>query len=307
MRSRLRVGVIFGGRSGEHEVSLASSRSIMDALDPDRYEVVPIGITHSGRWLTAGNPMAVLSEGTTDDPTASVILSGAKNLGEAAGRELVPGATGTRFPPLDVAFPVLHGPYGEDGTLQGLLEIAGVPYVGCGVLASALAMDKVASKELFMARGLPVAAWRAVSRRDWEADPDEALAAVEAALRYPMFVKPANLGSSIGISKARTREQLRAGLDDAARYDRKLLVEEAVPNAREIECSVLGNDDPIASVPGEVLPCNEFYDYDAKYIAGRSEVLIPAPLPPRLPPTYASLASGRFGPWTARGWPGWTA
>jgi D-alanine-D-alanine ligase len=269
MQRKRRVGVVFGGRSGEHEVSLASARSIMAVMDRDRYEIVPIGITHDGRWLTSGDPLAILAGG---DQTAVP----AEPQDPATGRELVPGATGGRFPPLDVIFPVLHGPYGEDGTVQGLLELAGVPYVGCGVLASSLAMDKVASKEIFIAHGLPVAPYRAVKRKRWETDPAAVVADLEIALGYPMFVKPANLGSSIGVSRAGNHAELAAALAEAARYDRKLLVEAAVPNAREIECSVLGNDDPLASTPGEVVPSNAFYDYAAKYLDGRSELHIPA-------------------------------
>lgn len=276
MKKRLRVGVIFGGRSGEHEISLLSARAIMAAMDPAKYEIVPIGITHDGRWLLTGDPMAVLS--AADGHEAGAAESTALVRKAPLRRELVPGATGSTLPLLDVIFPVLHGPYGEDGTVQGLLELADLPYVGSGVLASSLAMDKVASKTLLRAHGLPVVAFWPVKRSQWEAEPDRVIADVEARLRYPLFVKPANLGSSIGVNKARDRAQLRAALDEAARYDRKLLVEEAVPNAREIECSVLGNDDPEASVPGEIVPCNEFYDYAAKYLDGRSALLIPAPL-----------------------------
>ena len=272
MQHKLRVGVVFGGRSGEHEVSLASARSIMAVMDRDKYEIVPIGITHDGRWLTSGDPLAVLTAG---EQTAAP----ADTQAAAAGRELVPGATGGRFPPLDVIFPVLHGPYGEDGTVQGLLELAGVPYVGCGVLASSLAMDKIASKELFIAHGLPVAPYRAVQRKRWETDHTTVIAELETTLDYPMFVKPANLGSSIGVGRAGDRAELEAALGEAARYDRRLLVEAAVPNAREIECAVLGNDDPLASVPGEIVPSSEFYDYAAKYLDGRSESHIPAPIP----------------------------
>jgi len=268
----MRVAVVFGGQSGEHEVSLASARSIMAAMDRSRYEIIPIGIAHSGQWLTAGDPMRALSAPPSGDEATELQVLG------ASGRELVPGATGRAFPAVDVVFPVLHGPYGEDGTIQGLLELAGLPYVGCGVLASALAMDKIASKEAFIAAGLPVPAFRALKRRDWEDSPDAVIADVEVALSYPMFVKPANLGSSIGISKVRTQAELRSALTEAAHYDRRLLVEQAVPNAREIECSVLGNDDPIASVPGEIVPSNEFYDYAAKYLDGQSQLLIPAPI-----------------------------
>jgi D-alanine-D-alanine ligase len=281
MQSKLRVGVIFGGQSGEHEVSLVSARSVMAALDPDKYEIVPIGITHTGRWLTAGDPMARLTAGGADacaDATPQ------------AGRELVPGATGQRFPALDVVFPVLHGPFGEDGTIQGLLDLAGVPYVGCGVLASAVGMDKITSKAVFAAAGLPQARYLAFIRREWERHPAEVIARIEAALAYPVFVKPANLGSSIGVSKARDGGELAAALTEAARYDRRLLVEEGVPNAREIECSVLGNDDPLASVPGEVVPSNEFYDYAAKYIDGKSALLIPAPLPAALAAQIREMA-----------------
>jgi len=280
MPPRLRVGVIFGGQSGEHEVSLASARSVIAALDPARYEVVPIGITHRGRWLTNGDPMALLTAGGTEPvPDASAMGAVLATQSAPTSRELVPGATGQRFPTLDVVFPVLHGTYGEDGTVQGLLELSGVAYVGCGVLASAVGMDKIACKAVFAAAGLPQPRYAPIKRRDWECSPEAVIASIEAVLRYPVFVKPANLGSSIGISKALDARELAAALADAARYDRRLLVEEAVPNAREIEVSVLGNDDPIASVPGEVVPSNEFYDYAAKYIDGKSGLLIPAPLP----------------------------
>lgn len=286
MGHRIRVGVVFGGRSGEHEVSLASARSVLRVLDRDKYDVVPIGITHAGRWLTAGDPMQALTAGAGDaGPTEAV---------PNHGRELVPGATGAGFPRLDVIFPVLHGPYGEDGTIQGLLELADVAYVGCGVLASSLAMDKIASKQVFLAHGLPVTPFRATTRAMWEATSDTVIADIEAHLRYPVFVKPANLGSSIGISKAQDRADLRAALADAARYDRRLLVEQAVTQAREIECSVLGNDDPIVSVPGEIVPCNTFYDYAAKYLDGRSDLLIPAPIAPELAAQARKLALQAF-------------
>ena len=207
MSKKIRVGIVFGGRSGEHEVSLASARSVMRALDPARYDITPIGITHDGRWLTAGDPMARLASGDAST------MTGADN---SSGRELVPGATGARVPALDVIFPVLHGPYGEDGTVQGLLELADLPYVGCGVLAGALAMDKIAAKHVYLAAGLPVAAFVALTRRAWETTPETALAHIEATLGYPVFVKPANLGSSIGIGKAANRAGLTAALDEAA-------------------------------------------------------------------------------------------
>ncbi|MBM4461451.1 MAG: D-alanine--D-alanine ligase [Chloroflexi bacterium] len=293
MKRKTRVAVIFGGRSGEHEVSLASARSVMAAIDHSKYQVIPVGITRTGRWLTAGDPLALLSAGAADPPADEPVV-GLTTTPSAAGRELVPGATGARFPQVDVVFPVLHGPFGEDGTVQGLLELAGAPYVGCGVLASSLAMDKIAARAAFAAHGLPQVDYRAVKRSDWEARPDTVLTILEAGLSYPMFVKPANLGSSIGVSKARDREGLRAALDEAARYDRRLLVEEAVPHAREIECSVLGNDRPIASVPGEVVPNNEYYDYAAKYIDGQSQLLIPAPIPAEAAARVRELAVQAF-------------
>jgi D-alanine-D-alanine ligase len=316
MVNKARIGVIFGGRSGEHEVSLVSAKSVMSVLDRDKYEIIPIGITHTGRWLTGGNPMAALTAGTPEVETtaqssaarASTTANGGMGAASAddaerpavvadapaGGRELVPGATGQAFPPLDVIFPVLHGPFGEDGTIQGLLELAGVPYVGCGVLASAVGMDKIAFKKVCASHGLPMSPWRAVRRKEWEADGGAVIAALEAALRYPMFVKPANLGSSIGISKARDRVELAVALAEAARYDRRLLIEEGVPQAREIECGVLGNDDPIASVPGEVVPGNEFYDYAAKYLDGDSQLLIPAPLPVETTARVRELAIRAF-------------
>ncbi len=290
MPRRLRVGVIFGGQSGEHEVSLASARSVIDALDPEKYEIVPIGITHSGRWLTGGDPMALLSSGGVQTASPDAAADSALIPVQGQGRELVPGATGQRFPQLDVIFPVLHGPFGEDGTIQGLLELAGVPYVGCGVLASAAGMDKIASKMIFASAGLPQTRYLALKRRDWERTPGDVITQIEAALRYPVFVKPANLGSSIGISKAQHAGELGAALAEAARYDRRLLVEEGVPHAREIECSVLGNDDPVASIPGEVVPSNDFYDYAAKYIDGTSALLIPAPLPAPVAASVRELA-----------------
>ncbi len=284
---QVRVAVIFGGQSGEHDVSLASARSVMTVLRERGRQVVPIGITRGGRWLLRGDPFAILSD-PARDPDANVVET------PGAGHELVPGATGQAFPPIDVAFPVLHGPFGEDGTVQGLLELAGIPYVGCGVLASSLSMDKIACKSVLTAHGLPVVPSRAINRSLWDAEPGRVIVDVEAALGYPVFVKPANLGSSIGISKATDRRTLVAALNDAARYDRRLLVEQAVQCPREIECAVLGNDNPIASVPGEVRPSNDFYDYAAKYIDGQSELLIPASLPPAVAARVQELAVAAF-------------
>lgn len=270
--SKLRVGVLFGGKSGEHEVSLRSARSIVDGLDPERYDVTLLAIDKQGRWLFGPNAAHLLAA-PAGQPSA---VAGSQQLAPAAANgSLVP--RGESLANLDVIFPVLHGPLGEDGTVQGLLELAGIPYVGCGVAASAVGMDKALSKAVFAAHGLPQALWLALKRQRWQAEPAAALDAIEAHLPYPVFVKPANLGSSVGISKARDRAALRQALDEAARYDRKLVVEQGV-DAREIEVSVLGNDEPLASLPGEVRPRREFYDYAAKYITDDSELLIPAPL-----------------------------
>jgi D-alanine-D-alanine ligase len=266
----LRVGVLFGGRSGEHEVSLHSARNVMDALREAGHTVVPMGISRAGRWLIDGDPLALLTGAQEADVHEE----------ETDGWDLLPGGqNGRQSPPeVDVVFPVLHGPYGEDGTVQGLLEMANLPYVGCGVLASAVAMDKDVAKKLFAQAGLPQTPHRTITREGWRKAPADTLTELEEALGYPVFVKPANLGSSVGISKADGRQALQAGLDLAAAYDRKLVVEAAVPNAREIEVSVLGNRTPQASVPGEIRPGHDFYDYEAKYVDDSSQLLIPAPL-----------------------------
>jgi len=279
-RKKIRVAVVFGGRSGEHEVSLASATSVMQAMDKTRYDIHPVGITPGGRWLTTGDPMQALLAGEGDTPLLGPVeaaSTGREMVAAAPRGALVPGTQETGFPEVDVVFPVLHGPYGEDGTIQGLLELAGIAYVGAGVLGSALGMDKVAMKDVFRAHGLPVANYLSFLAREWPARPEALLEQIEQRLGYPCFVKPANLGSSVGITKAHDRQELELGLDLAVEYDRRLLVEESV-NAREIEVSVLGNDEPEASVPGEIVPCNEFYDYAAKYLDGKSQLLIPAPL-----------------------------
>jgi len=276
-KQRIRVGVIFGGRSGEHEVSLSSAESVMAAMDREKYEVIPIGITKEGRWIAGGDPMAALQAQREDDASHHMAL-----LGDPTQKGLIPlaarpeeqkGSIG-----VDVIFPVLHGPYGEDGTVQGLLELASVPYVGAGVVGSVLGMDKAAMKDVFKAHDLPIVNHRVYKRRDLERSLHDVEEDIERELGYPCFVKPANLGSSVGVSKVHDRTELGPALRLAAAYDRKIIIEEAV-NAREIECSVLGNDEPMASVLGEIIPCNEFYDYDAKYVDDRSELVIPADLP----------------------------
>jgi len=287
---KTRVAILFGGRSGEHEVSLASARSVINALDPSRYEIYPVGITHSGRWITTGDPMALLEAG--DEAAIQELLSSDPPL-PSGRRELVPSIPRGTFPEIDVVFPVLHGTFGEDGTVQGLLELADLPYVGAGVLGSALGMDKVVQKMLLAHHGVPIVDYVMLLRSRWDREPQACIAEIENRFRYPVFIKPANLGSSVGVSKAHNREELEQGLALAARYDRKILVERAV-NAREIECSVLGNDEPVASLPGEVVPSNEFYDYHAKYIDGRSELHIPADLSPKLTEQVRELAICAF-------------
>ncbi|MGB7547042.1 MAG: D-alanine--D-alanine ligase family protein [Terracidiphilus sp.] len=289
MAKKLRVGILFGGRSGEHEVSLLSAASILKAIDRKKFDVVPIGITKEGRWLAAGDAHNLL-EGSAGaearrlragDPEAT---PGARQLHEGIPTLMapMPGPQGPEGKAIDVVFPVLHGTFGEDGTIQGLFELAGIAYVGSGVLGSAAGMDKDVMKRLFVQAKLPIVRHVTLLRADWEKSPRKAIAQVEAALKYPLFVKPANLGSSVGISKAHDRKELGPALDLAARYDRKLIVEQGVGGknsaARELEVAVLGNDDPQASVVGEIIPGKEFYDYEAKYLAEGSVPVIPAQL-----------------------------
>jgi len=271
---KIRLGILFGGRSGEHDVSLVSAASVMKALDAAKYEVVPIGITREGQWRVGTGTLKLLPQVLEkgDPVTPSVDPSGPKLL-PLGPESLTPKAR----PEVDVIFPVLHGTFGEDGTVQGLLELADIPYVGAGVLASSAGMDKDVMKRLFRDAGLPVVPWELVLRSDWGKDAAGVRRRIESKLPYPLFVKPVNMGSSVGISKVHSGDALTAAMDLAAEYDRKILAEKAV-DAREIECSVLGNDHPQASVPGEVVPVNEFYDYEAKYIKEGSELLIPAPL-----------------------------
>jgi D-alanine-D-alanine ligase len=272
---KIRIGVIFGGRSVEHEVSLVSAASVINALDKEKYEVIPIGIAHTGQWLSSDDALRLLKDHSAiehrpeqllvPDPRKQALMT--MNEGNGTGK------------PLDVIFPVVHGTYAEDGTLQGLLELADIPYVGAGVLGSAVGMDKVIQKELLRQAKIPVtpSVWFLFS--DYQQQQKKIISNIERTIQYPMFIKPANSGSSIGISKAHTRKELLAAIELAAQYDRKILVEQGVKNAREIECSILGNDHPEASLPGEVIPSNEFYDYDAKYIDEKSAVVIPAKLP----------------------------
>jgi D-alanine-D-alanine ligase len=270
-KKRLRVGVLFGGRSGEHEVSLISAASVIQALDPEKYEAVPVGITKEGRWLagTAAHKMLpdILRSGER------VMLSADPNVAA-----LVP-VSNSRPDALrvDVVFPVLHGTYGEDGTVQGLLDLAGLPFVGSGVLGSAVGMDKDMQKRLFLQAKLPVGDFLAVTRAEWEKSRGKVLSAIRKKFRFPVFVKPATLGSSVGMTKAHDGKELAAAMDLAAEFAQKILVERAI-RGREIEVSVLGNEDPKASIPGEIVPHREFYDYAAKYLEEGTSLLIPAKL-----------------------------
>ena len=270
-----RVAVIFGGQSGEHEVSLASARAIMDALrGSGRYEVIPVGITREGFWISSGDPMREL-----ESRTRQLVGDRAGPDGLAVGPVPALDKLPVDLGAADVVFPILHGPYGEDGTIQGMLELAGVPYVGSGVLASAVGMDKVTMKKIFAFHGLPQVEWLGLTRKEWESDRKDWVREVETTLGYPCFVKPSNLGSSVGISKATNAEELRAALDAAGGLDRRLIVEQGV-DAREIEISVLGNEEAKVSVPGEIVVVeHEFYDYEAKYTEGGMELVVPAQIP----------------------------
>jgi D-alanine-D-alanine ligase len=293
---RLRIGVLYGGRSGEHEVSLASAAAVFAHLDRGRFDPVPIRIERDGRWCLADRPPTAMAAGEVIEhtrlesarplrsgrevymiarPGEETVLSIDRTAArtDEAGRALVTGLN------LDVIFPVLHGPFGEDGTVQGLLELADVPYVGAGVMASAVGMDKAMMKVVFAAHGLPVCPYRLVRTCDWASDRDGTLRTLEDALGFPMFVKPANLGSSVGITKAKDHGSLSDAIVLAGRFDRRIVVEAAVPDARELECAVIGNDQPQASVVGEVVPSREFYDYEAKYLDSASQVFIPADVP----------------------------
>jgi D-alanine-D-alanine ligase len=323
---KLRVGILFGGRSGEHEVSLLSAASVFNAIDKEKFDVVPIGITKEGRWVTAGDAELLLhgkagGESTTQanlragDPDAT---AGAAVLARGEAVVVPPepqrGGAMTAFQTdaassgltrraadrainVDVIFPVLHGTFGEDGTIQGLLELADIPYVGAGVLGSAAGMDKDVMKSLFRAAGLPIVKHVTFLRSEWETSPKKIEKLVESKLKYPMFVKPANLGSSVGISKAHDRKELGPAIAEAAKFDRKIVIEQGVgkkQKAREIECSVLGNDKAEASVPGEIVPSTEFYDYNAKYLDEGSQLMIPAKLSKSETKLVQQLAIGAF-------------
>ena len=311
---RLRIGIIYGGRSSEHAVSLASAAAIFANLDRERYAPVPIRIEQDGRWVLAERPPTLESAGDTiaraqlesgraaratrelhlvahpGDETMLTVERGvdADSGSDDAGHAIVTGLA------LDLIFPIVHGPYGEDGTLQGLLELADIPYVGAGVLAAAVGMDKAVMKVLFAASGLPIVQHDVLLRRDWQADRAGIVSELTERLRFPLFVKPANLGSSVGISRATDRDTLSSAIDLAAEFDRKIVVEEGVTPCREIECAVLGNSDPEVSVPGEIIPSRDFYDYEAKYLDDSSEIVIPAVLTPGQTAEVQRLAIAAF-------------
>src|SRR6204780_3329854 len=319
---KLRVGILFGGCSGEHEVSLLSAASVLNAIDKDKYEVVPIGITKDGRWLTSEHaenlltgklllePRALRAGGPETTSPAAVLARGEAVVvpPEPAHRRsgLVPFQTDAgllrhssdRASNVDVIFPVLHGTFGEDGTIQGLLELADIPYVGAGVLGSAAGMDKDIMKSLFIAAGIPIVKHVTILRGAYERDAKKVQKLVESKLTYPVFVKPANLGSSVGISKAHNRKELSPAIEEAAKFDRKIVIEQGVggrkEKAREIECSVLGNDKPEASLPGEIVPSTEFYDYKAKYLDEGAQPIIPAKLTKAETKEVQRLAIGAF-------------
>jgi D-alanine-D-alanine ligase len=297
--TKLRVGIIYGGRSGEHEVSLASAASVFQNLDPARYDAVAIRIEKDGRWTLPPEPPKVMKAADVIKGTAPAAAAPAAHpmafpggdtllTIDPSAREAVSGVK------LDVIFPVLHGPYGEDGTVQGLLELANVPYVGAGVLASAVGMDKAAMKLVFAAKGLPICDYEVVLKRDWQRDERAVLQQIVTRLGFPVFVKPANLGSSVGISKAKHAAELRTAIALAAQFDRKIVIEAAVPKAREIEVAVLGNDDPEASVAGEIIPSGEFYDYEAKYVSDDSRTVIPAAIDEARAAEVRALAIAAF-------------
>jgi D-alanine-D-alanine ligase len=328
MKKKLRVGILFGGRSGEHEVSLLSAASVLKAIDRTRYEVVPIGITKQGRWLISGDAERLLAGDFPDTGTLragdpqhtapaallakgqGVIVPPMPAAGGGRGGALVPfERDASSISPahdvlqLDVVFPVLHGTFGEDGTMQGLFELAGLAYVGSGVLGSATGMDKEVMKRLFLAGGLPITKHVTFLRHEWKQAPKKVITKLEAALKYPFFVKPANLGSSVGISKAHDRKELGPAIDLAAGFDRKIVVEQAVGGrgnrakmgkARELEVAVLGNDEPKASVVGEIVPGKEFYDYEAKYLSEGSVAIIPAKLTKKQSQQVQAMALDAF-------------
>ncbi len=297
---RIRVGVIFGGKSGEHDVSITSAHAILNHIDRRRFEPVPIGITRDGGWVTGDNSLAQLAA-TSRLPLPDLVADqqGAKNtqsseISSISGDSQIRDRSDTTWiQDIDVVFPVLHGPMGEDGTVQGLLELAGIPYVGSAVLGSAVSMDKITAKRLCDGHGIPIVPWLSFSRRDWAEDAAAIRARIEREMGYPCFVKPSNMGSSVGVYKVHDAQELDESIAGAAQHDRRILVEQSI-NARELEVSVLGNEHPISSIVGEVIPGHEFYDYEAKYVDDSSELSIPADVPPEVSDEVRRIAVDVF-------------
>jgi D-alanine-D-alanine ligase len=281
---KIRLVVLYGGRSAEHEVSVVSARSVMAAVDSDRYEIVPIAITKNGRWVLPSKSPAELEAPHGGLPSVAE---------DGTPLALEPGSAALTGGRIDVVFPLLHGPHGEDGTVQGLLELAGIPYVGSGVTASAIGMDKEMQKRVFASHGIPVVPWRHVHARDWVRDADALVPSIASELGLPAFTKPANMGSSVGVRRCATIEALRDGIAEALEHDTKAVVEQAV-NGRELECAVLGNDDPEPSVVGEIVPHREFYDYTAKYLEEGTGLIVPASLPDDVAERIRSTAVRAF-------------
>ncbi len=277
-----RILVLFGGRSGEHEVSLVSASSVLKHLDPEKYDIVPVGITKEGKWIAGPDSMQMLKSGNTPEESNAIIAPEPQDITKKLSEQGIGN--------IDVVFPVMHGPYAEDGTIQGFLELTGIPYVGCGTLASAVCMDKVMQKKVLQAEGFEQTPYVWFWMQQWNKDQDILIEKIEKELTYPLFVKPANMGSSVGVNKATDTETLIQAITEAGEYDRKILVEQGVSNPREIECAVLGNQDPQASVLGEIKPSNDFYDYNAKYVDGKSDAYIPAELESTLAEQIQKLA-----------------
>lgn len=274
MKEKLKLAILFGGQSGEHEVSLMSATSVINNIDKDKYSLYLIGITKAGNWMLYDGKPNKIEDGSWEKLAVPIVFPPDPSYG---GFFLL--SDPSKIYKIDVIFPVMHGPHAEDGTIQGLFELAQIPYVGCDVVASSTGMDKAISKAIFQSYGLPQAKYRVILKRDFIEDREKVLSYIEDIFDYPVFIKPANLGSSVGISKCYDRNQLAEGLENASKYDRKIIVEEFI-DGYEIECAVLGNNYPKASVLGQIIPCNDFYDYEAKYFGdGKSKLVIPAPLP----------------------------
>ncbi|GAB4117862.1 MAG: D-alanine--D-alanine ligase [Candidatus Caldatribacteriota bacterium] len=294
MDRKLKIGIIFGGRSGEHEVSCCSAASVMQAIDQEKYTIIPIGITKQGKWISPQETLKALNSGRIEGESNVVLLNDPDNkalLNLPQNKNM-----DNRYiqEKLDVIFPVLHGPYGEDGTIQGLLELADIPYVGAGVAASAISMDKELMKTIFQQKNLPVLKWITIKRKEWQQNQKQIIALIQKNFNYPVFIKPTNLGSSVGISKVKNEEELERAIDLASAYDRKILVEEGLEEIREIECGILGNDEPRPSVLGEIKPAGEFYDYDSKYLNQKTRLIVPANLPTDVTCKIQEIACGAF-------------